>query len=163
MYGRGGFPLVNQGFHPGFAGHGPYSGNGGGRYGARGWPAGWQSQARGGYGSQRGPVAGNSNNQSRGINFREVIENRAHQVAAGTSKDQQTLDRESSGVNAGWKAAQGAEFREIAGATGSVSVGGKSFNLSEQVAMLLQQAFEAMSRASSDPVKVLEEVQAKGK
>jgi hypothetical protein len=42
-------------------------------------------------------------------------------------------------------------------------VGGKSFNLSEQVAMLLQQAFEAMSRASSDPVKVLEEVQAKGK
>jgi hypothetical protein len=78
MYGQGGFPLVNQGFHPGFAGHGPYSGNGGGRYGARGRPAGWQSQARGGYGSQWGLVAGNNNNQSRGINFREVIENRAH-------------------------------------------------------------------------------------
>jgi hypothetical protein len=51
MYGQGGFPPVNQDFHPSFAGHGPYSGNGGGHYGARGRPVGWQSQAHGGYGS----------------------------------------------------------------------------------------------------------------
>jgi ketol-acid reductoisomerase len=40
---------------------------------------------------------------------------------------------------------------------------GESFNLSEQATSLLQQAFETLSKASCDPAKVLEEVQAKGK
>jgi hypothetical protein len=42
-------------------------------------------------------------------------------------------------------------------------VRGKSFNLPEQAAVLLQQAFEALSKASSDPMKLLEGFQAKGK
>jgi hypothetical protein len=125
MYDRGGFPPVNKGFHLCFAGRGPYSGNGGGRNGARGRPAGWQSQARGGFGSQEGSVMGSSNSQSRGINFREVIENRDHQVVVGASRVQQTVDRGISRVIDGWNVTPRAEFGETAGATGSVSVGGE--------------------------------------
>jgi hypothetical protein len=42
MFGRGGFPSMTQGFHPGYDSRGPYSGYGGGRYGGRGRPGDWQ-------------------------------------------------------------------------------------------------------------------------
>jgi hypothetical protein len=45
MFGCGGFPPVNQGFHPGYACRGSFSGNLGGRYGARGRPGGWAAQS----------------------------------------------------------------------------------------------------------------------
>jgi hypothetical protein len=61
-------------------------------------------------------------------------------------------------------AASGNANSGAAGVSGSVSVGGKGFNLSsEQAAVLLQQPFEALSKTSSDPSKVLEHIQAKGK
>jgi hypothetical protein len=60
IYGRAGFPRASQGFRPGFVGRGPYLSNGGGRYGARGRPAGWPAQACGGFQGHRGPMAGNN-------------------------------------------------------------------------------------------------------
>jgi hypothetical protein len=59
-------------------------------------------------------------------------------------------------------AASGNANSGAAGVSGSVSVGGKGFNLSEQAAVLLQQPFEALSKTSSDPSKVFGTFSRKG-
>lgn len=63
--GRGGFQATNNGFHPGYAGRGTYTGRGGGRY-TRGRPGGRQTGGRGpnrgGFGGRHGwgPQAGDN-------------------------------------------------------------------------------------------------------
>jgi hypothetical protein len=50
---RGGFQPGNQGFHPGYAGHGSYTGFGGGCYGGRGRPGGRPPAHDPGFAAQR--------------------------------------------------------------------------------------------------------------
>jgi hypothetical protein len=52
-FNHGSFNLVNQGFHPRYAGHGPYMGFGGGRYGGCGRPASRPQVHHPGFASQR--------------------------------------------------------------------------------------------------------------
>jgi hypothetical protein len=78
MFGREDFLPVNQGFHPGYSGQGPYSGYGGGRYGGRGRHGGWTAQPHGGYGGHQWPIAGNSGSQSMVNGDRKTMENREH-------------------------------------------------------------------------------------
>jgi hypothetical protein len=89
MFNCGGFPSVNQGFHLGYAGRGPYTGNGEGRFGGRGRPAGWRTQPRGGFAGRRGPMISRSGGQLMGNDSREAFETREGQSASGANRDLQ--------------------------------------------------------------------------
>jgi hypothetical protein len=142
FFGKGGFPPAHQGFHPGFAGRGPYAGHGGGRYGTRGRPGGWSAQQRGGFAGRRGQGSGASEGQSMDVGTRDGRDPHSAQVSREV-RDHQVVGSSN--------AAQGREFipmgdnQAAAKSVGSVNVGGRSFNLPEQAAVLLQQAFELMS------------------
>jgi hypothetical protein len=82
VFGHGGVPSVNQGFHPGFLSQGNYSGIGGGRFGGRGRLGGWLAQHRGGLGGSRGSSMGNTGGPSMGSGSSEALEHRVNQNAA---------------------------------------------------------------------------------
>jgi hypothetical protein len=76
MFGRGGFPLATQGFHPGYDSRDPYSGYVGGRYGGGGGPGGWEAQSCGGFVGHQGQGAGNSGGQNLGMGSKVNMVNR---------------------------------------------------------------------------------------
>jgi hypothetical protein len=124
MFGRGGFPLVNQGFHPGYTGRGSFSGSGGGRHGVKGRPGGWAAQSRGAFRGHQGHMFGRVDSvQSRMNDSREQAENRVSHPALSASRDSQTIGRGNMAIDQGQEAAPGPVNTRAAGQNTVVSVG----------------------------------------
>jgi hypothetical protein len=162
MFGHGGLLSVNQGFHSGYAGWGPYIGNGGGHFGGRGRPTGWTAQLRGGFGGCRGPMVGSSGDRLMVNGNREAVELRKGQSAFGANRELQVSSWGRTGQDQCKEKDADRDSGGRSGAAGSVSVGGKYFNFLEQTVVLLQQAFEAISKAKSDSINQLADSLAKG-
>jgi hypothetical protein len=138
MFGRGGFPSMTQGFHPGYDSRGPYSGYGGGRYSGRGRPGDWAAQSNGGFAGRQGQDAGNNRGQILDMGSRDNRVNREQQIVSGVNRVQQFPDQHSSEQEQNIEVAGGKGTCGGSSSTASVSVGGRNFNLSEHATVLLQ-------------------------
>jgi hypothetical protein len=107
---------VIHGFHPGYAGHGPYMGFGGGHYGGHERPGGWSPVHHPGFVGQRGQ--GNGGPESQG--FTSICKQDEVQGNSARADRQQ-------GVSKGKEGQDGASVGASA-ASGALSIGGKSFS-----------------------------------
>jgi hypothetical protein len=108
-------------------------------------------------------VDGSSGSLALDVGNRENRLNGEYHLAAGDNREQQFIDRHSSGQDQGRESAPGNVNVGVSASVGSVSVGWRNFNLPEHAAVLLKQAFEAMSNSSESSEKQAEEISAKGK
>jgi hypothetical protein len=106
---------------------------------------------------------GSSGSLALDVGNRENRLNGEYHLAAGDNREQQFVERRSSGQDQGRESAHGNVNVGVSASVGSVSVGGRNFNLPEHAAVLLKQAFEAMSNSSKSSEKQAEEISAKGK